>query len=374
MTDINSLVSWAEVDLEAIRRNVSSFQKHVGGTVQVMAVVKANAYGHGAVPVAKAALEAGATRLAVHRLTEGIELRQAGISAPILVFGYTPPAGAGEFVMWHLTPSMITIEFAQALSAQAAAQGQVVPFHVKVDTGMNRFGLLPEEVVPFLAAVNIMPALRPEGLFTHFATADSLDQTWVNQQIKVFDQVIASVKNAGIDIPIVHAANSAAAMKLPQAHYNAIRPGIAMYGMNPSSEWEPVFELFPALTLKSRVSRVRELPVGAGVSYGRTFVTSRPTIASLVTVGYGDGYHRILSNKGSVLVHGQRAPIIGRVCMDQFVIDVTDIPDVQQDDEIVLVGRQGNERISAEEVGRLAGTINYEVTTGLLPRVIRKYV
>ncbi len=374
MTDINSLVSWAEVDLEAIRRNVRSFQKHVGGTVQVMAVVKANAYGHGAVPVAKAALEAGATRLAVHRLTEGIELRQAGISAPILVFGYTPPAGAGEFVMWHLTPSMITIEFAQALSAQAAAQGQVVPFHVKVDTGMNRFGLLPEEVVPFLAAVNIMPALRPEGLFTHFATADSLDQTWVNQQIKVFDQVIASVKNAGIDIPIVHAANSAAAMKLPQAHYNAIRPGIAMYGMNPSSEWEPVFELFPALTLKSRVSRVRKLPAGAGVSYGRTFVTSRPTIASLVTVGYGDGYHRILSNKGSVLVHGQRAPIIGRVCMDQFVIDVTDIPDVQQDDEIVLVGRQGNERISAEEVGRLAGTINYEVTTGLLPRVIRKYV
>lgn len=373
MMDINSLVSWAEVDLEAIRRNVRSFQNHVGGGVQVMAVVKANAYGHGAVPVAKAALEAGATRLAVHRLTEGIELRQAGISAPILVFGYTPPPGAGEFIKWALTPSMITIEFAQALSVQAAAQGQVIPLHVKVDTGMNRFGLLPEEVVPYLTAVNKMTGLRPEGLFTHFATADSLDQTWVLQQIKVFDQVIASVKNAGIDIPIVHAANSAATMKLPQAHYNAIRPGIAMYGMNPSSEWEPVFELFPALTLKSRVSRVRELPVGAGVSYGRTFVTSRPTRAALVTVGYGDGYHRILSNKGAVLVRGQRAPIIGRVCMDQFVIDVTDIPDVRQDDEIVLVGRQGNERISAEEVGRLAGTINYEVTTGLLPRVIRKY-
>lgn len=374
MTDINSLVSWAEVDLEAIRRNVRSFQKLVGGDVQVMAVVKANAYGHGAVPAAKAALEAGATRLAVHRLTEGIELRQAGISAPILVFGYTPPAGAGEFIKWALTPSMITIEFAQALSAQAAVQGQVIPLHVKVDTGMNRFGLLPEEVVPYLTAVNKMPGLRPEGLFTHFATADSRDQTWVLQQIKVFDQVIASVKNAGIDIPIVHAANSAATMKLPQAHYNAVRPGIAMYGMNPSSEWEPVFELFPALTLKSRVSRVRDLPVGVGVSYGRTFITSRPTRAALVTVGYGDGYHRILTNKGSVLVHGQRAPIIGRVCMDQFVIDVTGIPDVRQDDEVVLVGRQGNERISAEEVGRLAGTINYEVTTGLLPRVIRKYV
>lgn len=373
MLDTDGCVSWAEVDLEAIRQNVRSFQKHVGDTVQVMAVIKANAYGHGAVPVAKAALEAGATQLAVHRVTEGIELRQAGISAPILVFGYTPPPAAEEFIKWRLTPGMMTIEFAQALSDQAAAQGQVVPVHVKVDTGMSRFGLMPQEVVPYLTAVKEMAGLQLEGLFTHFATADSRDQTWVLQQIQVFDQVIAASKAAGIDIPLVHAANSAATMKFPQAHYNAVRPGIAMYGMDPSSEWEPVFELHPALTFKSRVSRVRDLPVGSGVSYGRTFVTTRPTKAVLVSVGYGDGYHRILSNKGVVLVHGQRVPVIGRVCMDQFVIDVTGVPDVQQDDEVVLVGRQGNERISAEEVGRLAGTINYEVTTGLLPRVIRKY-
>lgn len=373
MLDTEGCVSWAEVDLEAIRQNVRSFQKHVGDTVQVMAVVKANAYGHGAVPVAKAALEAGAIQLAVHRVTEGIELRQAGISAPILVFGYTPPPAAGEFIKWHLTPGMMTIEFAQALSNQAAAQGQVVPVHVKVDTGMSRFGLMPHEAVPYLMAVKEMAGLQLEGLFTHFATADSRDQTWALQQIQVFDQVIAASKATGIDIPLIHAANSAAAMKYPQAHYNAVRPGIAMYGLDPSSEWEPVFELHSALTLKSRVSRVRDLPVGSGVSYGRTFVTSQPTRAALVSVGYGDGYHRILSNKGVVLVHGQRVPVIGRVCMDQFVIDVTGVPDVQQDDEVVLVGRQGNERISAEEVGRLAGTINYEVTTGLLPRVIRKY-
>lgn len=373
MFDTDGCVSWAEVDLEAIRQNVRSFQKHVGNTVQVMAVVKANAYGHGAVPVAKAALEAGATRLAVHRVTEGIELRQAGISAPILVFGYTPPPAAGEFIKWNLTPGMMTIEFAQALSNLAAAQGQVVPVHVKIDTGMSRFGLMPQEAVPYLTTVKEMVGLQIEGLFTHFATADSCDQTWVLQQIQVFDQVIAASKASGIDIPLVHAANSAATMKYPQAHYNAVRPGIAMYGMDPSSEWEPVFELHPALTFKSRVSRVRDLPVGSGVSYGRTFVTSQPTRAALVSVGYGDGYHRILSNKGVVLVHGQRVPVIGRVCMDQFVIDVTGVPDVQQDDEVVLVGRQGNERISAEEVGRLAGTINYEVTTGLLPRVIRKY-
>ena len=373
MSELDGVVTWAEIDLEAIRQNVRSFKHHVGDAVQIFAVVKANAYGHGAVPVAKAALEAGASRLAVHRLTEGIELRQAGLNAPILVMGYTPPAGAQAMVEWNLTPSCITPEFAQALSAQASAQNKVMPLHVKVDTGMSRYGLFPAEVLPFLTAITQLPGIKLEGLFTHFATADSNDQTWVRQQIATFDQVIASIRNVGMDIPIIHAANSATTMKLPQAHYNAVRPGISMYGMNPSSDWQPVFELHPALTLKSTVSRVRELPAGAGVSYGRTFVTSRPTMAALVPVGYGDGYHRILTNKGIVLIRGQRAPIIGRVCMDQFVVDVTGIPGVQQDDEVVLVGRQGEERISAEEVGRLAGSINYEVTTGLLPRVVRKY-
>src|SRR5574340_949654 len=222
--EIDSLVTWAEIELEAIRKNVRSFRKHVGDSVQVMAVVKANAYGHGAIPVAKAALEAGATRLAVHRLTEGIELRQGGITAPVLVMGYTPPPGAGEFVRWDLTPTMITTEFAQALSSQALDQGKVIPVHVKIDTGMNRFGLFPEEVLPYVSAVMKMKGLRIEGMFTHFATADSLDSTWILQQITVFDGVIAAVRNAGIDVPVIHAANSATTMKYPQAHYNAVRP------------------------------------------------------------------------------------------------------------------------------------------------------
>lgn len=374
MVEMDGVVTWVEIDLAAIQKNIRSFKRHVGDEVKIFAVVKANAYGHGAVPVAKAALEAGATRLAVHRLTEGIELRQAGLTAPILVMGYTPPAGAQAMVEWDLTPSCITSEFAQAFSTQAAANGKIMPLHVKVDTGMSRYGLFPAEVIPFLTAVSELPGIKIEGLFTHFATADSNDQTWVLQQIATFNQVIAAVRSTGMEVPIIHAANSATTMKLPQAHYNAVRPGISMYGMNPSSDWEPVFELHPALSLKSTVSRVRELPAGAGVSYGRTFVTSRPTMAALVPVGYGDGYHRILTNKGVVLVRGQRAPIIGRVCMDQFVVDVTGIPGVAQDDEVVLVGRQGEERISAEEVGRLAGSINYEVTTGLLPRVVRKYI
>lgn len=373
MAELEGVVTWAEIDLEAIRKNIRSFARHVGPTVQIMAVVKANAYGHGAVPVARAALEAGATRLAVHRLTEGIELRQAGIQVPILILGYTPPAGAEAIVHWDLTPSLITAEFGQALSAQATAQGKTIPVHVKVDTGMSRYGLFPGEVTPFFALLKSLPGIKAEGLFTHFATADTLDQTWVLKQAETFNLVIAALKNAGIDVPLIHAANSAATMKLPQAHYHAVRPGIAMYGMDPSSEWAPVFELYPALMFKSMVSRVRELPVGAGVSYGRTFVTTRPTTAALVPVGYGDGYHRILSNKGAVLIRGKRAPIIGRVCMDQFVVDASGIDGVRQNDEVVLVGRQGEERISAEEVGRWAGTINYEVTTGLLPRVIRKY-
>lgn len=367
-------LTWAEIDLDAIAHNVAAFKRHVGPRVEIFAVVKANAYGHGAVPVARAALEAGATRLAVHRLTEGIELRRAGLDAAILLMGYTPPAGAEAVVRWRLTPSLITAEFAQALSAQAMAAGTVIPMHIKVDTGMSRYGLMPEEVVPFARSLLALPGVRLEGIFTHFATADAADQTHVRRQLAVFNDVRAALREAGITVPLAHAANSAATMRLPESHLDAVRIGIAMYGLDPSDEWPPVFEIRPALTLKSRVSRVRELPPGAGISYGRTYVTSAPTTVALVPAGYGDGYHRILSNQGSVLIRGQRAPIRGRVCMDQFVVDVTGIPGVAQEDEVVLVGRQGEACIRAEEVARLAGTINYEVTTSLLPRAARFYL
>jgi len=371
---LEGIVTWAEIDLDAIAFNVGQFRRHVGPGVEVIAVVKANAYGHGAVQVAQAALRAGATRLAVHRAIEGVELRQAGIQAPVLVMGYTPPDGAGLIVDYHLTPSLMTLDFAEALSGRATASGVSVPVHLKVDTGMSRYGLMPEEMVEFCRALQPLPGIVFEGLFTHFATADALDQTYVRKQLTLFIQVLSTLDQAGFEPPLVHACNSAAAMRLPEAHFNAIRPGIAMYGMPPSTEWSPVFEIKPALTLKSMLSRVRDLPTGAGVSYGRTYVTQRPTRAALVPVGYGDGYHRILSGKGYVLVRGQRAPILGRVCMDQFVIDVSHIPEVQQDDEVVLVGRQGKERITAEDLAALAGTINYEITTSLLPRVIRKYI
>jgi alanine racemase len=370
---LEGIVTWAEIDLDAIAFNVRAFKRHVGERVEILAVVKANAYGHGAVPVARAALDAGATRLAVHRAIEGVELRRVGLTAPIMVMGYTPPSGAAMMVQYDLTPSLITREFAEAVSAEAVRAGKVIPLHVKVDTGMSRYGLMPGEVVDFARRLTALPGVKLEGLFTHFATADAADQTHVRHQLETFRQVLAALESAGIRIPLRHAANSAATMRLPEAHFDAVRPGIAMYGLDPSDEWPPVFEIRPALTLKSRVSRVRVLPPGSGISYGRTFVTQRETPVALVPVGYGDGYHRILSNKSSVLIHGQRAPMRGRVCMDQFVVDITGIEGVQQDDEVVLVGHQGEAEIRAEEVAKLAGTINYEVTTSLLPRVVRLY-
>lgn len=364
---------WAEIDLDAIAWNVQAIRRHVGVNVEVMPAVKANAYGHGVLPVSRAALQAGATRLAVHRLSEGVEIRQGGISAPVLLMGYTPPNGAEEIVRWQLTPSVMNPEVCHALSMAAVRGGIVVPVHIKVDTGMNRFGLLPDEVLDFVRYARTLPGIRLEGIYTHFATADALDQTNIRKQLSVFQDVLSALTAAAITIPLIHTANSGAIMRLPEGHFNLVRPGIAFYGMHPSSEWQPVFEIHPALSLKSRIVRLRNLPVGAGISYGRTYITEKPTWAALVPVGYGDGYHRILSNRSQVLVRGQRAPILGRVCMDQFVIDVTHISNVQVDDEVCLVGFQDGAHISAEEVANWAGTINYEVTTSLLPRVQRIY-
>lgn len=367
------VVTWAEIDLDAIERNIQAFKRHTGPGVEFMAVVKANAYGHGAIPVARVALEAGAARLAVHRLIEGIQLRQAGIEAPILVMGYTAPDGAELAVRWNLTPSLITQEFARALSSKGQEKGLQTPVHVKVDTGMGRYGLLPGEVPGFLKFLRDLPGIRVEGLFTHFATADAADPTHTLAQLEVFDRLIERLDQQGLKPPYLHAANSAATMRYQQAHFQAARIGIAMYGLRPSEEWATPFKIFPSLQLKSLVTRIRELPAGSGIGYGRTYIAPQRMRAALVPVGYGDGYHRSLSNKGVVLVGGQRAAVVGRVSMDQIVVDISHIPDVKQDAEVVLIGSQGEEHITAEEVGTLAGTLNYEVTTSLLPRVVRVY-
>jgi len=359
-----------------------------------MAVVKANGYGHGAVPVAETALDNGASRLAVHRTLEGVQLRQAGVTAPILIMGYTLQAEAEIIARWDLTPTVNTLEQAQALSAVASRppsfppnfppeggteggggdEGGALPIHVKVDTGMGRFGLLPEEVVDFVRAISKLPGLTLEGLYTHFATADAADKTYTGKQFEIYLEVVKRLEEAGFTIPIKHVANSAATLDLPQTHLDMVRCGIAMYGLRPSSEVEPTIPLCPAMTIKSRVARVRTLPAGYSISYGCTYTTRGPARVALVPIGYGDGYPRLISNRGQVLIRGQRAPIVGRVCMDQLVVKVSHIPDVQQDDEVVLLGQQGDDEITAEEVATWAETINYEVTTSILPRVTRVYL
>lgn len=384
----NGLLVWVEVDLDAIASNAAGLKACAGPKAKLMVSIKANGYGHGMVQVARAALEGGATWLAVHRPREGIELRQAGINAPILLLGYTLPAEAEDVVRWRLIPTVNSRPQAEALSAEALVLYEEMrtgtsvqadrnrhpfPYHLKVDTGMGRYGLLPGEVLPFLGFLGDLPGLALQGVYTHHATADQADKSFTHRQFEIFTDVLRQLEAEGFDIRFKHVANSATTLDLPELALDMVRCGIALYGLHPSHEVAPTIELRAALAFKSRVTRVRTLPPGASISYGRTFVTEHLTTVALIPVGYGDGYHRLVSNRGAVLIRGKRAPIVGRICMDQFVVDVTGIPDVQLHDEVVLIGRQGSEEISAEEVARWAETINYEVTSSLLPRVPRIY-
>jgi alanine racemase len=375
MPAVNSIppLTSIEVNLDAIAFNIRTIKNHIGPSVDLMAVVKANAYGHGVVEVAQTALRHGASRLAVARADEGVQLREAGIAAPILVMSYTPPDVVELAAAHYLTLAVTEMAVAGALSAQAAAMGRVMPIHVKVDTGMGRFGLLPNEVLPFVEQLAALPGLVIEGLFSHFAVADLADKRYTRQQFRTFQDVRARLESAGYHIPLCHVANSAATLDLPDMHLNAVRCGIAIYGLHPSNEAEPAVPLRATLALKSRVARVRTLPAKSSISYGRTYITPHAMPVALIPVGYGDGYHRLMSNRGAVLINGQRAPIVGRVCMDQFVVDVSQVGPVRVNDEVVLIGCQGEACITAEEVAGWAETINYEVTTSLLPRARRIY-
>jgi alanine racemase len=368
-------VNWAEIDLDAIAYNVRGLKKHVGEKCILSAVVKANAYAHGAVQAAQVALHNGATRLCVARADEAIPLRLGGITAPILTMGHSTPWQAVDIVAHRITPAVANLELAHTLSAAVAASGgPPLPVHVKVDTGLGRFGLLPEEVLPFVRALREVPGLFLEGVFTHFATADEADLTYARQQFATYLHVLRQLEEAHIAVPIRHAANSAATLALPETHLDMVRCGIAIYGLRPSVEVEMVVPVRPAMSLKSRIARLRTLPAGSCISYGCTYLTSRPTPVGLVPIGYGDGYRRGLSNKGQVLVRGQRVPIVGRVCMDQFMVDLSKVPEASEGDEVVALGRQGEQQIDAEEIGTWMGTNNYETVAAILPRVPRVYL
>lgn len=366
--------AWAEINLDNIAHNLRQFRQQIGPVTKMMAVVKADGYGHGAVKVAEAALQSGASSLAVAFVEEAIALRQAGIDAPILLFGYTDPVQFPILVHYKLTPTVFGLDTALEYSTLAVDHDTVLPLHLKIDTGMGRIGLLPDEAVEVIVRISRLPGLKTEGVYTHLAAAEEIDLTYTSEQLMLFNRIIDSCVNKGVTFPLVHAANSAAAINHPSARYNLVRLGIAMYGCYPAPNLQGKgIDLIPALTFKSKVVLVKEVPVGSAISYGCTFRTTKDTLVATVPVGYADGYCRRLSNKGHVLIRGCRAPVIGTVCMDQLMIDVSHIPGVRLNDEVVIYGRQGGGHVSIEEAADQVGTINYELLCALDKRIPRYY-
>jgi alanine racemase len=366
--------TWLEIDLSAIANNTRRIKALVGPEVKVLASLKADGYGHGALKVARTVLHNGASMLGVATVSEAMPLREAGISAPILVFGYVPLWQMREAVRLDLTLTLYAPEMARALSHAALALGKRARVHVKVDTGMARLGIRAEaitEILELLRLIRQLPELELEGLFTHFAKADSSDLMYAHLQLSRFQSVLQAVEAQGLRPPLVHAANSAATFSLPEAYFNMVRPGIALYGLNPSSEVGVPEGFRPALAFKTQVAQVKLIPPGEGISYGCTFMTEQPTWIAVLPVGYADGFRRTPANWGSVLIHGQEAPLLGRVCMDQCMVDVSHIPGVRVGDEVVLIGRQGEASLSAETVAQRLGTIHYEVVSEILARVPR---
>jgi alanine racemase len=367
---------WVEVDLQAIAYNLRQIRQIVSPQAGIMAVVKANAYGHGVVEVARVALDNGAGRLAIARVSEGEALRKAGIEAPILILGYTPAGQYPDVLRLSLGQTVYSLEMASVLNELAGREGVRVPVQVKIDTGMGRLGL-PAESASLKEVLRIarLSHLELEGIFTHFATADSRDKRYAWEQFERFLSFLDALRREGLEIPFRHCANSAAIIDLPQTHLDLVRPGISIYGLYPSAEVQRSrLSLRPAMSLKARVAQVKKVPAGFPVSYGVTYQTPVPTVLATLPVGYADGYPRLLSSRGKVFIHGQRAPVVGRVCMDFCLVDVGHVPDVAVGDEVVFFGRQGGAVLPVEEVAEALGTINYEVICMVNGRVPRVYL
>ncbi len=373
--------SWAEVDLQAIRSNIQSLRRHVRRQTEICAVVKADAYGHGVSEVVPVLLANGATRLSVSMLDEAIELRRSGVDAPILVLGYTDPRRAEEIIRLNITQTVYTRGLAIALSEAGVRTGLDARIHIKVDTGMGRVGFQTGyEAIKAIEDIRRLPRIIIEGLYTHFSSADEADDRFTRLQFERFMSIRAELDRVGIQIPIKHVCNSAATLLYPEMHLDMVRPGLILYGMMPPGCPQPVLpvDLRPAMTLKSNVVLVKDVPAGTPISYGRTFVTHRPSQIATVPIGYADGYSRRLSNKASVLIGGQDCPIVGRICMDNCMVDVTDTDfPVRTGDEVVLFGHQAvdgrSASISVDTMAEWMETINYEVTCIIGRRLPRAY-
>ena len=365
---------YAEINLDAIVKNVDNLMALTKENTGALAVVKADGYGHGDVAVAKAVAQK-VTGYAVATLDEAVNLRENGVKKPILVLGYVDPYEFDILVSYEITATVFDVETAQLLADAARVQKKQAHCHIKVDTGMRRIGLEPDENgIAIVKQITALKELSADGIFTHFAASDETDKTSAEHQFKLFTDFTGRLEKEGIHFTYRHCANSAAVIDMPQVDLDMVRLGIALYGMYPSEEVKiEMVELFPALELKSHITMVKEIPAGEKVSYGGTFTTTRTTKLATVSVGYGDGYPRALSSKGYVLVRGQKAPIVGRVCMDQMMVDVTDIKNVTRADIVTLIGKDGDAEITVEEIAALAGTFNYEFVCDLGKRIPRSY-
>lgn len=367
--------TYAQVNLQAIRHNIKEARRNIQPETKIMAVVKANAYGHGAVPVSLA-LQDLVDAYGVAMIEEALELREAGIDKMILILGYTGEDWYDQLVEHHISQTVYTFDMAKKLSDVAVSMGRKSPIHIKVDTGMGRIGFAPtEQSADVVKEIESLPGLIIEGLFTHFARADEKTIEAARKPFERYMNFVKMLEKRGVDIPVKHVSNSASIISFPEANLDMVRSGITTYGLYPSEEVpKNIMKLRPAMEWKARISYVKQVKPGDSISYGGTFTAKEPMLVATVPVGYADGMKRDLSGKGRVLVHGEYAPILGRVCMDQFMIDVTHIPEVKMGDWVTIWGRDGERNIPVEEIAELSHSFNYEFVCSVTNRVPRKYI
>ncbi|GAA0676104.1 MULTISPECIES: alanine racemase [Clostridium] len=367
--------TWAEIDLDNLEHNMKEIAKLCKGK-EIIAVLKADAYGHGALDVARTLINGGATKLGVAVITEALELRDSGIDTPIVILGYTPLSFAKELIRNDIEQTVYTYECAAELSKEAQSLNKRVKIHVAVDTGMGRIGFLPtNQGLNEIEALSKLPNVDIDAIFTHFATADEADKSYTLEQMEKFNWFCDALEKRGVNVGKKHIANSAAIIDMPDAYFDGVRPGILLYGYYPSYEVNrEKLDLKRVLTLKANISYVKTLPKGEYISYGRKFYTERESIIATIPIGYADGYSRQMLNKAKVIINGQLAPVVGSICMDQCMVDVTDIGQVKEGDEVILLGEQNGVKFDAEDMAEIIGTISYEVICMISKRVPRVYI
>lgn len=366
---------WAEIDLDAAKFNIRNIKKIVGNK-EVIAVVKADAYGHGAIDLAPIFINNGASKLAVAIITEALELINNNIKAPIMILGYTPLEYGNILIKDDIEQTVYDLEYAKELSEIALSLGKKAKIHIAIDTGMGRIGLLPrEESIKIIEEISTLKGISIEGLFTHFATSDEEDKEYSYEQFSKLKDFASKLKERGINIPLKHASNSGAIVDLPETYLDGVRAGIILYGYYPSEQVNKEnLDLRNVMTVKTRVCHVKELDKDMYVSYGRTFKTNRKSIIATLPIGYGDGYSRLLSGKAKVIINGKLVSVVGRICMDQCMIDVTDAGEVKVGDEVIILGNDGKLKFNADDMAEAMGTINYEVLCMIKQRIPRIYI